>query len=180
VRDLAIKTEKSPLSESELARLENEARKSKDWEAVVLMRWTGMHPSVIVEPRYGLREVDHEGRAVIEWKRPKKQGKDAYTAILRSRRIDFDVNDYIAEFQARRRRRSRQYLHELVRKAGEDAGLPGVSPMSLRHSACVNMLERGVPETTVRQILNVSSRTMMRYSKYTKAGKVDALERVGW
>lgn len=175
--------EKKPLSTKELERLTDKARKVPDGEIIILLRFTGMHPSVLVDSKYNLREeTDPQNRAVIVWDRPKKKGKLAHTIIKKSDNIGFDVNKFVKSFQRRKRKRSRQYIHGLVKEVGDKVGLQekNISPMTLRHSVCVELLNRGVPEITVMQILNVSPRTMKAYAKYTDGSKVDILESIGW
>ena len=173
--------EKLPLDEKQLAAFTDAAMKHSDGEIALIMRFTGMHPAVMIDPARNLREeTDDKDRALISWDRPKKEGKDAFTSIMKSKNLNVDVNKFVADFQNRRRKKSRQYIHTLINKIGLAAGIPGVSPMTLRHSLCVELLNRGIPEVTVRQILNVSPKTMERYAKYTNRGKADLLERIGW
>jgi integrase len=175
-----MSVEKTPLDTQELTKLEGVAGKTEDGEIVILLRYTGMHVSVICDSSRNLREENVQGTPVIMWDRPKKKGKAAFTSIKKSKNIGFDINDFVESFQKRRRKCSRQYIHALVQRIGEDAGLPNISPMTLRHSACIDLLNRGVPEVTVRQIMNVSVKTMEHYAKQTDKGKVSILERVGW
>jgi integrase len=173
--------EKEPLDRNTLAVIMDKSQSITDYEILLLLRWTGCHPSVIVEKKYDLKETTNDdGKPIIQWKRPKKEGKDAFTSIMKSREIKFDVNKFMEKFRNRRRKKSRQYIYELVKRASLSAGYSGVSPMTFRHSVCVDLLNRGIPEVVVMQILNVSPRTMRRYAKYTDKGKVSILERVGW
>lgn len=179
-----MKTEKEPLTLKQLTRMENTARTYDDASILKifqLLRYTGMHPSVLVDPKYDLHETTNDnGKAIIVWKRPKKKGKDAHTSIKKASAINFDINDFVKRYQRRKRKRSRQYIHSVIMKIGEDTGIPGTSPMTLRHSACVDLLNRGIPEVVVMQIMNVSKKTMGHYAKYTDAGKADILEKVDW
>ena len=76
-----MKNTKTPLSQSALAKIESQAKKDApldDWKIFVLLRWCGMHPSVISDPKYCLREESlDDGRIMIRWNRPKKKGAEA-------------------------------------------------------------------------------------------------------
>ena len=165
----------------ELATLENEASRMKDGELVLIMRYTGAHPSALLDPRYKFEEYHEGGTTFIRWLRPKKTGREAYTIIPKAKRIaNINVNVVIKELQSRKRRCSRQYLYELCRRVGEAAGIPGVSPMTLRHTLAVDLLSRGMDSDVVRQTLNVSHKTLRTYAKFTTRTKANAFEAVGW
>ena len=175
---------KEPLPQSALARIESQAKKDApfdDWKIFVLMRWCGMHPSVIVEPKYELREETlDDGRIMVVWKRTKKTGRDAYTSIKKSENITFDINEYIKRFQKRKTRRSRVYIWSLIKRIAESVGYADVSPMSYRHSVGVELLSRGLQESEVQQLMNVSRETLNTYVKYANRNKANACERIGW
>lgn len=40
------------------------------------------------------------------------------------------------------KKRSRQHYHAVVKQVGELAGYPGISPMTLRHSACISFIKK--------------------------------------
>jgi len=156
-------------------RLSDNARK-----IVLLLRYTGMHISVLCKPKYELQEVKRNGDVYVVWKRTKKDGKEAHTEILKSKYIDFDIGEYAREVQGRKRKRSRQYFHALVRRIGLKAGLSDLSPMTFRHTLGIDMIERGVPRDAVRNILNCSERVLRTYLKYSKGRETNVLKKIGW
>ncbi|MCK5608049.1 tyrosine-type recombinase/integrase [Candidatus Pacearchaeota archaeon] len=177
------KTEKRPLDEKQLARIINVAtRKGADAKKINLfLRYTGAHPSVLCEPRYNLREETNEyNKLEIVWDRPKKEGKVARTSILKSQEIDFDVGEFAKELQRRKRKRSRQYIHDIVKRTAEEAGIPNISPMTYRHSLGVELLKKGVRRDSVQQILNCSDKVLRTYLKFVPKDLNEELENIGW
>ena len=180
---LGRKTEKEPVDKIALAKIENEARTigGDIKNLFLILRYTGMHPSVVCNAKYRLRErVSEDGSIIIEWERTKKEGKVGYTCLPKHRAIDFDINAFASEFQQRKRKRSRQYVYDVIKKVAMKAGYANVTPLSLRHSIAVEFLSIGVPSIVVQQILNVSDRTMKAYGKFTSKGKLDVLKGFGW
>ena len=181
---------KIPLSQPEIIALENVLNKKcadgnrlKDYEAIKLMLYTGCHPSVLIDQKriYALREEVTDGGPLIIWNRPKKKGREARCQIIRSRHIEFDVNEYMSNFRKRRGgKKSRQYLYDLVKRTCESAGISGASPMTLRHTAGVQMLKMGMRRSQVMDILNVSEKTLKTYLKFTPKENMDDLKRIGW
>lgn len=165
--------------------LEIATRESEDArKIVILLRYTGMHISILCNSKYKLREEEHGGDKYIVWERTKmrqKGGKKAvYTSILKSQHIDFDVGEFAEEIQNRKRKKSRQYWHDLIKRIGQRAGISGLSPMTFRHTLGVDMIERGVPRDIVQDTLNCSDKVLRTYLKYSKSQKTDILKNIGW
>ncbi len=177
------KTEKKPLDKIHLAKIINVAiRKGGDAKKINLfLRYAGAHPAVLCESRYNLREeVNDHNKLEIVWDRPKKEGKVARTSILKSQEIDFDVGDFATELQKRKRKKSRQYIYDVVKQTAEEAGIPNVSPMSYRHSLGVELLKKGVKRDSVQQILNCSDKVLKTYLKFVPKDLNEELENIGW
>jgi len=181
------KTEKLPLREEDLTKIQNGARRleSNSDDAVKMikvLRYTGMHMSIPLEGRYHLREeIDpDEGDLMIVWDRTKKEGKDARTSILKHHEIDFNVEEWAKAIRSRKRKKSRTYFWKLIKQSAEKGGIAGVSQMSFRHSIAVNLLKKGVQPALVQQILNCSAKTMARYGKYVDRDKNAVLKEVGY
>lgn len=178
-------TQKEPLDAKNLAKLENAAigfgKDSDEYKVFMILRYTGMHISVLNTPKRELHEeTDRDDDILVVWKRPKKDGVWARTSILKHKNINFNVEKFGKEVQKRRRRSSRQYFYELIQRLGIEAGIPKMSPMSLRHSLAIELLDNGCKEGFVAQILNCSLSTLKWYGKYTDKGKKDRLKKMGW
>ena len=181
--------EKESLSDDEYDRiLQAATRRGEEARRIVLiLRWTGMHVSVLADPiKYDLH-VEREGDGdYFVWKRTKKsKDKEARTDIKIHSSIDFDVREYIKELVQRRkarnkRRISRQYFYDVVRDVGERAGIPDVSPMSFRHTLGVWMLNNGYPESFVQQKLNCSTAVLKTYLKRARETGKPLYDRYGW
>lgn len=174
-----MSVEKYPLTSKQFDKiLEVATRTSEEARRVILfLRYTGMHVSVLAHPQhYNLRVEEGE----IVWNRPKKNGKTAHTAIPKSQNLDYDVEEFIEDLHRRKRKRTRKYFYELVRKLGERAGISGLSPMSLRHTVGVEMLNMGFTSPEVGQILNCSNKTLQTYVKHSNATRIQRFKQLRW
>ena len=136
-----------------------------------------MHESVMAKPiQYKLRLEDD----TIVWLRTKKRGKEGYTSVPISKEIDFDVETFIDELKKRKRRISRQYFYNVVKTCGLRAGLRGISPMSLRHTLGVWMIDNGFAESDVGQTLNCSPKVLKTYLKHATKTRAEKFKRLGW
>jgi len=174
-----MSVEKLPLTDLEYNKLLKAATsRSEECKKIILLyRWAGMHESVLAEPiKYNLR-VENDR---IIWDRPKKKGKEAYTSIKISKNVDFDVSAFIDELKKRKRRISRQYFYDVVKNCGLEAGLKGISPMSLRHTLGVWMLNNGYNESDVEQTLNCSRKVLKTYVKHSPKTRDEKFDRLGW
>ena len=174
-----MSVEKGPLTDKEFDKiLQVATRTSEEARKVVLfLRFTGMHVSVLAEPnKYNLKVEDDE----IKWDRPKKKGKVAFTSIPISKQLNFEIDDFIKDLRNRQRRGSRQYFYELIREIGEKAGISNVSPMSLRHTIGVDMLNRGFDRYDVKQTLNCSDKVLQTYLKHSSWTRKEKFKRFGW
>lgn len=201
-RDYYPKTEKECLTDEQFDRLLGVAtRMSEEARRVLLiLKYTGMHISVLCNPVYVEREYNRRKgqkkpfvdpnleiiplnkKPYFSWKRPKKVGKDAEVRLPVSKHIDFvsDLDTFIRELRSREHYSDRNYYFKLIREIGNRAGIKGVSPMTLRHTFAVWMLDEGYPEKLVQQVMNCSDRVLKRYSKYTTKRMDDLFERKGF
>lgn len=125
---------------------------------ILLLDLTGMHISSLCKltPKNLLRQgnVTH-----IEWIRPKTN------KTLPARIPDEDLETI--QFFLKKRRKSRQYYHQIVRRIGIKAGFDGVSPMTFRHNRCLRALnEEGYSIFEVPQIMGCTLDVAVR--NYTK------------
>lgn len=155
-----------------------EGRVVGETEAIVLfLRYTGMHVSILAEAdHYDLHLEDD----MIVWNRTKKQGKMARTSIPIHKNIIFDIMVFIEDMKKRKRRISRQFFHAIIKGIGERAGVPGISPMTFRHTLAVSMLNEGFQETLILQTLNCSRKVLATYGQYTDPLKKSAFQKLGW
>lgn len=180
--------QKLPLSRQQLAKLENVAlahgKDSDAYRIFMILRYTGCHASVLSDRTLNLHEeVDEEGNCFIVWTRPKRGRNPASnrTSIPKSSRIRFDVGEFARNMYSRKRRRSRRYIWEVIKRLGEEAGIPSLSPLSLRHSLAVELLdEYGWPEVLVSQVLNVDRKTLKWYGRFTDKRIVDRFKSINW
>ena len=151
---------------------------------ILILRYTGMHVSVLAEPEdHKLRVQDEDDVRCIAWVRTKKDPIEGHVSIPIASEITFDVAAYIEERKKRSRRKyqsSRQYYHALIKRVGRAAGMPDISPMTFRHTMAVDLLEQGAPEILVMQVLNCSKKVLKTYGKYTKRHKMAFFKRIGW
>ena len=162
--------------------IECATRESEDAKRLILLlRYTGMHISVLCDPKYELKEEESDGDINIIWKRTKKKNlKEAYTSIPKSKHIDFDINEFVRTTRKRRRKNKRQYFCGLIKRLGERAGVNGASPMTFRHTLGVDMLDQGYPQALVQQTLNCSDKVLKTYLKYTTKRKSSYFRNMGW
>jgi integrase len=111
----------------------------------------------------------HKGRAIVPMNRTVR------AALLESR--EGALSPYVIEWAGQRVASVKRGL----RRAAKLAGLAGVSPHVLRHSAAVHMAEAGVPMEEIAQFLghedvNVTRRVYARFSPTYLHGAAAALE----
>lgn len=181
--------EKEPLTDEEFDRIlqaairrdgrDNNQKAGEREKIVLILRYTGMHVSILVDPeKYNLHIEDG---LFIVWNRTKKEGKEAHTLIpINKTYITFNVEKFINDLKKRRRKNSRQYFYNLVKDVGERAGIKNLSPMSLRHTFAVSLLDLGCSDAFVRQNLNCSRKILETYTKYSKNRSKDVWKRIGW
>lgn len=104
-----------------------------EWPAIWLMMKVGMHPENLVR----LRVTNFEKDSQACW----LQFKRAKNSKPRREMLPVAVYGRVFAYIARRDRpKTRQGYWDMARRVGEKAGLNGVSPMTLRHTACLNFL----------------------------------------
>lgn len=190
-------TQKLGHNSEQLARLENEARKligTKDefiYKAFMLIRRHGCHVSVIENWKgwSELRtEIANTGVKRILWYRTMKGGNPkknlAHTEHKLHKSITFDVDEFSKwnnKLWSRKARRtgSQSYLRGLT-ALGERAGVPGVSPNSLRHSIGLELARLGFNRSEIKQFLNCSDDSLDYYLKHASQGLDERLEDKGY
>jgi len=172
---------KVPRKPGELQKLEITARKigGDMMKAYLLMRYAGMHPRVIFPYDYRdevkIKEYNLHGgfdenkREALFWDRPKKRGAKAFTSIPKHPNIDFDVDAFLKEIRGRKShyKKSTLYANRLIRELGQDENVNifGLSPLSLRHTLCVELLNGGMKMNVVCDTLNITATTARTYAR---------------
>jgi len=100
-----------------------------------LMMKIGMHPGNIVALDPSNLDKDTQGYW-LQYKRVKNEN-------TRRELLPDDIGASLLQFLSRKYRpKTRQAYWEMVRRVGLRAGLKDISPMTLRHTACINFLRR--------------------------------------
>lgn len=179
------KNTKEPLSDEDQDLILRKAREigtyfGVDVERTVLMLMeTGIHISVLARPEdHRVRFfINNKGHPEMRWYRPKKKGADADTRVILSPR----TKEWAEEYMLGKRPRYTEFYWRMLKELGENAGMKDLSQMTFRHTFAVNMLRRGVPESTIKDILNCSEKTLRRYVRYREETIDDVLiEKMGW
>jgi site-specific recombinase XerD len=130
----------------------------EDRGMIAILDLTGMHVSSLCE--LGPENLIKQGpNRYIRWVRPKTNRN--LQALVPPDRIQ------VIETFLKKRRKTRQYYHFLVKKIGERAGYEDISPMTFRHNRCLRALGREqMPLFAVPQVMGCSLDVVVRnYSK---------------
>ena len=179
--------EKECLSDKEInaviisaSRISEEARR-----IILILLYTGMHISVLCKPKKGVKNYDLQiinknKKLYFQWKRPKKKGKEAIVNIPVVPEIDFEdsLRSFIKHLRTRRRKSNRIYYYRLLKKIGKGAGVPNLSPMSLRHTFGLILADKGFNIDYIIQKMNCTRKTAESYLKYSTKRSDDVFERL--
>lgn len=137
-KDATYEKAKAPIYEPErqAAFLAAAAEEGEDaWCETYLMLKHGMHPKNVLS-LLPSNVQQKTGEWFLSFKRVKN-------AKPRSDMLSRDVGPRIAAYVAKRARtKTRQGLFEMVRRVGKRVDIPDASPMTLRHTHCVNLIRR--------------------------------------
>jgi hypothetical protein len=182
---------KEALTAEELAKIENVvARYEKDTDEHRIfysLRCTGMHSCCLYRPEANVRVID----GFVRWSRPmkgKERGRPGVWAENRGMilhpRLDFDIGAfYRTNLKSRRKRGAwKVYIHGLIRRLGVEAGIPGVSPNSLRHTVMMNLHhELGIPKKDVAEMMGCSVRTIDKhYDRLGERTTAEIMKKKSW
>ena len=173
-----ISKTKKALKSEESQRCEDAARELggeyyKIWK---VLRYSGCHPRVVMPydyfdkkspfKEYGMKEeINEAGLVILQWNRPKKRGAKAYTSVPKLEQIDFIVEDWMREIRARKShyKQSVRYAQDLLKVIGAKAGVEGLSPLSLRHTLCVDLALSGLRESVICDTYNITPSVLKTY-----------------
>jgi len=171
---------KKPRTAKELTALEIKAKSigGDTLKAYLILRYAGCHSRVLFPYDFSDKKklkyynlvctLDEDNDNVFQWDRPKKKGAKAYTTVPIHPNIDFDVDSFIDGIKARTSnyKKSTKYCNWLISELGKACNIPGLSPLSLRHSLAVELLKGGLSIKDVCDLLNISASTLRTYGRY--------------
>jgi integrase len=103
--------------------------------AIFLMMKFGMHPKNVANLSLSNLLKDEQGYW-LQYKRVKNENP-------RRELLSTDVGELLEKFLSRKTRpATHQAYWEMVRRVGKKAGCGSISPMTLRHTACINFLRQ--------------------------------------
>lgn len=143
------------------------------YRTVATFMFTGMHIKVLADRAASrIRRVDPR----LEWFRPKKKGKPALTSIL----IHHEIEPWIDEYIHSELPTSRQLYWAIVHMVAAKAGLPGVSPMTLRHTYGAMLDEFGLTPAEIQKNMNCGLKSLMSYTTRSRKFVDSKLMDAGW
>lgn len=180
--------EKEPITESDFENILSVVERipicnNKDArKLVLLLKYTGMHISVIINPRLKLEERKIDKKIFLTWYRPKKKrdSKDSKIIMQKSKHINFNVEKFAKDIQGRKRKKTRQYLYNVIKEIGVRAKIKDLSPNSFRHTFGIFLLDNGASESFVQQQMGCSHKTVKTYVKYSTKRTGDFYDRIDW
>lgn len=131
-----------------------EAAEGRERAMVLAFISTGMHPSVLAEPReHGLAwNAD-----TIGWKRPKT---DTQVLMLLSRAMR---ESPVLTDLGRAKGLTRQRIHQLLTDLGDQVGIHGTNPLALRHVHFCNRARLGHNAFDIANTAGTDLRTVYRF-----------------
>ena len=75
----------------------------------------------------------------------------------------------------------RNYYNRMIRDVGKRAKIDGLSPMTLRHTFGVSLLDEGYTMTQVQRMMGVTDLNVItRYTQYSDRQMEDMWKKTGW
>lgn len=144
-------------------------------EMILFMLRTGVHPSVLANKARSNLKVTEDGH--VQWSRPKKRGGHAITRV----KVSKDIEPWVREFVLQEFPKYREWYWGLCKKVGREAGVPELSPMSLRHTFGTNLDELGFSPAEICSMMNASLPVVVkRYCKRQERSIDEKLDKMGW
>jgi integrase len=110
-------------------------------QTIKILYWTGMHPSSLLKIR-----IDSIYSNTLTWRRPK-------TDKVLSAELNDGQIEVVKAFCLRKRKYSRSYLNQVIKEVGNKAGIKGLSPMTFRHTKCLELIQKYYKDPFMVQIL---------------------------
>lgn len=127
------------------------------WEVVTILYKTGIEVEAL--SRLTWRDL---GDGILVWRRRRRREEVVF------RLLDADLAAAVRGF-VRRPHRSTDQIDRLVKQARNASGLPSlaeVTPMSLRLTRALTMLEEGMSEESVQRTLNMKAAVVRDVARY--------------
>lgn len=167
---------KIPLDPRDIKRLLKATKEGRQRRVIIVFLETGMHPSVMANPE----EYDMEiVRDRLAWNRP-KTGKlciwdyeyPTVTEGMLFTRL-YALEPMVKAFVEKDVGYHRDTYYDDVVKTAKKAKLKHVSPLTLRHTATIELLKRKPPEA-VKKIIQCSDESL--WNHYAKVRGIDRYE----
>lgn len=142
----------------------------KRYETAFDALWAlGCHPSVLAAPKaHQLTMKLLDGGWVAQWKRPKTRN---WCIMPVSEDLAREIENYADQPY------SRKAIWQTLRAAAEEAGLPGVTPLTIRHSVAIRIFQALGP-AAAKDSLQVGDRALQHYTALTSGARVQALRKL--
>ena len=162
---------KIPLPPEDVKKLLKHAKDGREKRIITVMLETGMHPAVISEPETYDMELVREKQ--LAWHRTKTYALCVWDFERFNWTCDGDIKELVQDFIQNDVGYDRSTYWRDVGRVAKRAGLKYVSPLTLRHTATVELLRRH-PIETVKQIIQCSDEAL-----WTTYAQVKHLDRLG-
>lgn len=144
-------------------------RATRQIEAALRLLWaTGCHVSVVSKPTaHELRRRDTHDGPVAQWRRPKTRN----WCVMPLTTPEADTLDWWLE---QPRHPSRKYIWEVLCACARHAGLPGVTPLTIRHTVAFRVFHAAGP-AAAKESLAVGDRALQHYTALSAGPRIAAI-----
>jgi len=170
------------------------------WKTVMMIAYTGMHREVIMLPeehKVKIKEY-HQKRikvkrgsdlldgVYIQWNRPKKKGRDAFTRVRLKKELIMWAEEYFERPRARYGRYYNQLMERLDKQFKKDfpeiaKNIDPLIPMTFRYTCCYIHAKLGFERGNVKDILNISDKVLDEaYGKLKQRQMDNKYREKGW
>lgn len=129
----------------------------------------GCHPSVLAAPKAHQLTIKAQGDMwVAQWKRPKTKN---WCTMPVSEDLARELENYAAEPF------SRKAIWATLRACSERAGVPGVTPLTIRHTVGIRIFKALGP-SAAKDSLQVGDRALQHYTALTSGTRLAAIHKL--
>ena len=161
---------KEPLNQEEEDKVLNACISEEEAHTMRILLDTGIHVSKFCE----LTEANIKGN-YLEWYRCKNK---RLIRIPISQRIAPFIQSYLSNPN---RPKWRQYYNKMLKQIGQRAGIPSLSPMSLRHTFGVKMVDKGFSLSDLQKVMGVRNvQVLMTYIQRKDKDLEEKFKKIGW
>ncbi|MHC5059069.1 MAG: tyrosine-type recombinase/integrase [Planctomycetota bacterium] len=141
-------------------------RRDRERASVMLLWRTGMHASTLVEQTFNI--TLEEG--YVHWDRPKFHGKK--TRHLRAAMPSNEITILRRCIKQGNLPSTQRALRYRLNRIACRAGYEGITPLTLRHSRAIYLLDEGMPSFRVAAMLGCSWRTLEKHYAQIEAARL--------